>query len=69
MNDSQRPGRGVAATVKIILAVVVLVIAGSAVLWGLDVISLEALEGLVIKTTLVGGVAAAAALVLGLLAR
>ena len=69
MNESPRPGWGLAATLKIILAVVVLIIAGGAVLWVLDVISLEVLEGLAIKTALVGGVSAAAALVLGLLAR
>ncbi|WP_456373321.1 hypothetical protein [Thiolapillus sp.] len=68
-NDSPEPGWGLPATLKIILALVVMIIAGGAVLYVLDMLSLEGLKVLTLKTSLVGGVLIVAGLALGLLMR
>ncbi len=68
-NDSPEPGWGLPATLKIILAIVVMIIAGGAILYVLDMLSLESLKTLAIKTSLVGGVLIVAGLILGLLTR
>lgn len=68
-NDSPVPGWGMAATLKIIIAIVVMIIAGGAILYVLDMLSLETLKTVSIKTVLVGGVLILAGLVLGLLSR
>jgi len=68
-NDSPEPGWGLPATLKIILALVVMIIAGGAVLYVLDMLSLEGLKVLALKTSLVGGVLIVAGLALGLLMR
>lgn len=68
-NESPNPGWGMAASLKIIVAMVVMIIAGAAILYVLDMLSLELLKTISIKTALVGGVLILAGLVLGLLAR
>ncbi|HEC06542.1 MAG TPA: hypothetical protein ENJ12_06810 [Thiolapillus brandeum] len=68
-NDSPEPGWGMAASLKIIVAIVVMIIAGAAILYVLDMLSLDLLKTIAIKTSLVGGVLVLAGLVLGLLAR
>ncbi len=68
-NDSPEPGWGLPATLKIILAIVVMIIAGGAILYVLDMLSLDSLKTLAIKTSLVGGVLIVAGLILGLLTR
>ncbi|WP_457668983.1 hypothetical protein [Thiolapillus sp.] len=68
-NDSPQPGWGVAASLKIIVAIVVMIIAGAAILYVLDMLSLDLLKTIAIKTALVGGVLVLAGLVLGLLSR
>ena len=68
-NDSPEPGWGLPATLKIILALVVMIIAGGAILYVLDMLSLDSLKTLAIKTSLVGGVLIVAGLVLGVLTR
>lgn len=68
-NDSPKPGWGVAASLKIIVALVVIIIAGGAIMYVLEMLSLETLKALSIKTALVGGVLILAGLVLGRLAR
>ncbi len=68
-NDSPAPGWGMAASLKIIIAVAVLIIAGAAILYVLDMLSLEILKTVSIKTVLVGGVLILAGLMLGLLSR
>jgi len=68
-NDSPTPGWGMAATLKIIIAIVLLIIAGGAILYVLDILSLEILKMLSIKTALVGGVLALVTLAFGLLSR
>ena len=68
-NDSPQPGWGVAASLKIIIAIVVMIIAGAAILYVLDMLSLDLLKTIAIKTALVGGVLVLAGLVLGLLSR
>ncbi|WP_457676492.1 hypothetical protein [Thiolapillus sp.] len=68
-NDSPEPGWGLPATLKIIVAIVVMIIAGGAILYVLDMLSLESLKILAVKTSLVGGVLVVAGLVLGLLTR
>ncbi|WP_419597035.1 hypothetical protein, partial [Thiolapillus sp.] len=60
---------GMAASLKIIVAIVVMIIAGAAILYVLDMLSLDLLKTIAIKTALVGGVLVLAGLVLGLLAR
>ncbi len=69
MNETPRSGWGLMATIKIILAIVVMIIAGGAILLVLDLLSLEAFKVLALKTVLVGGVSLVAGVVLGLLAR
>ncbi|WP_456380632.1 hypothetical protein [Thiolapillus sp.] len=68
-NDAPAPGWGMAATLKIIIAIVIMIIAGAAILYVLDVLSLETLKTVAIKTALVGGVLVLAGLALGLLSR
>lgn len=68
-NDSPEPGWGMSASLKIIVAIVVMIIAGAAILYVLDMLSLDLLKTIAIKTSLVGGVLVLAGLVLGLLAR
>ena len=68
-NDSPEPGWGMAASLKIIVAIMVMIIAGAAILYVLDMLSLDLLKTIAIKTALVGGVLVLAGLVLGLLAR
>jgi hypothetical protein len=68
-NEGPKPGGGLFASLKIIVAIVVMIIAGGAILLVLDMISLETFQLLAVKTALVGGVSAVAGLVLGLLAR
>ncbi|WP_456416083.1 hypothetical protein [Thiolapillus sp.] len=68
-NDSPAPGWGMAATLKIIIAIVVVVIAGGAILYVLEMLSLQTLKTISIKTALVGGVLILAGLALGLLSR
>ncbi len=68
-NDSPEPGWGLPATLRIILAIVVMIIAGGAILYVLDMLSLASLKTLAIKTSLVGGVLIVAGLILGLLTR
>ncbi len=68
-NDSPQPGWGLPATMKIIVAIVVMIIAGGAILYVLDMLTLDAFKTLSIKTALVGGVLIVAGLALGLLAR
>ncbi|WP_419612366.1 hypothetical protein [Thiolapillus sp.] len=68
-NDSPEPGWGMAASLKIIVAIVVMIITGAAILYVLDMLSLDLLKTIAIKTALVGGVLVLAGLVLGLLAR
>ncbi len=68
-NDSPAPGWGMAATLKIVIAIVVMIIAGAAILYVLDMLSLETLQTVAIKTALVGGVLILAGLALGLLSR
>jgi hypothetical protein len=68
-NDSPEPGWGLPATLKIILALVVMIIAGGAILYVLDMLSLDSLKTLAIKTSLVGGVLIIAGLALGMLTR
>ncbi|WP_293714888.1 hypothetical protein, partial [Thiolapillus sp.] len=55
-NDSPEPGWGMAASLKIIVAIVVMIIAGAAILYVLDMLSLDLLKTIAIKTALVGGV-------------
>jgi len=69
LNQEPNPGWGLVAGLKIIAAILVMIIAGAAIGLVLDLLSLEAFKALVIKTLLVGGVSAAAGVVLGLLAR
>jgi len=69
MNETPRPGWGMMATIRIILAIGVLVIAGGAILLVLDLLTPEAFKALALKTLLVGAVSLATGLVLGLLAR
>ncbi len=68
-NDSPEPGWGLPATLKIIIALAVMIIAGGAILYVLDMLSLDSLKTLAIKTSLVGGVLLVAGLVVGLLTR
>jgi len=68
-NDSPEPGWGLPAALKIIVAIVVMIIAGGAILYVLDMLSLDSLKTLAIKSTMVGGVLVLAGLVLGLLTR
>jgi len=68
-NDSPEPGWGLPATLKIIAAIVVMIITGGAILYVLDILTLDTFKTLSIKTALVGGVLIVAGLVLGLLAR
>ncbi|RTZ74330.1 MAG: hypothetical protein DSZ00_04590 [Gammaproteobacteria bacterium] len=69
MNETPRPGWGLIATVKIVLAIVVMVIAGGAILLVLDLLTLDTFKVLALKTALVGGVSLVAGIILGLLAR
>lgn len=69
MNESPKPGWGLLASLKIIVAIVVMIVAGGAILLVLDMITLDTFKVLAVKTALVGGVSAVAGLVLGLLAR
>ncbi len=68
-NDSPEPGWGLSASLKIIAAIIVLVIAGGAIMLVLDIIPLAMFKALAYKTALVGGVLLLAGVVLGLLAR
>jgi hypothetical protein len=68
-NDSPEPGWGLPAALKIIVAIVVMIIAGGAILYVLDMLSLDSFKTLAIKSTLVGGVLVLAGLALGLLTR
>ncbi|BAO43598.1 hypothetical protein [Thiolapillus brandeum] len=68
-NESPESGWGLPATLKIIVAIVVMIIAGGAIFYVLDLLSLENFKTLAVKTGLVGGVLVIAGLVLGLLTR
>jgi hypothetical protein len=68
-NESPNPGWGLPATLKIMAAIIVMVIAGGAILLVLDIISLDMFKILSYRTLLVGGVLLMAGWVLGLLAR
>ena len=68
MNEKTPPGSGLFASLKIIVAVLVIIIAGAAMALVLDLITLEAFKVITLKSALVGGVAAVASIVLGLLA-
>jgi len=67
-DDDGPGGRGVNWSLRVIVAVAVLVVAGGAVLYLLGLLSPEVFRHLVSQTLLVGGVAAVTALVLGWLA-
>lgn len=69
MNEPPRSGRGLIATVKIVLAIVVMIIAAGAILLVLDLLTFDAFKVLALKTALVGGGSLVAGVVLGLLAR
>ncbi len=69
MNREPDAEQGGASALRIIAAIVVLVIAGGAALHLVGLLSRDAFQGLALQTLLVGGVAAATALVLGWLGR
>lgn len=68
-NQPPESGWGLAATLKIIAALVIMIIAGAGILLVLDMLTLEGFKSLAIKTALVGGVMALASVLLGLLSR
>lgn len=68
MNENTPPGSGLFVSLKIIVAILVIIVAGAAVALVLDVITLEVFKVVTLKSALVGGVAAVASIVLGLLA-